>query len=142
MGVPSWKSGMTPDEMKYANKAEYWAKLLGQDPAQFWNTTKIVYMNKERNGNTDPDAAMGRQIDDILWGNAARAAGILTGNADADAIVWRDHYTAGGTFLPNGSINPADPMAGHNYAADALQAAQDALKQAASPDAYPTWLTP
>ena len=91
-------------------------------------------MRSPRNPNYDPARALDLQLDDKAWGDAARAAGILTGNADYDNQVWIDHFNANGNM-------ERDPMAGHNYAqmayAQNQQNIQDMVNGTPKP---PEWL--
>lgn len=106
-------SGLHPEEMRW--------KSLADKYGVNWDVTKSVYMRSPRNPNFSPAVALNLQLDDKAWGDAARAAGILTGNPDYDNQVWIDHYTA------NGDMN-RDPMAGHNYAQMAYQANQQQIQ--------------
>ena len=99
--------GLHPDEVKWKTLADKY----GVD----WNVTKSVYMRSPRNPDFSPSVALNLQLRDKDWGDAARAAGILTGNPDWDNQVWIDHYNAGGDMNK-------DPMAGHNYAQMAYEA--------------------
>jgi hypothetical protein len=106
-------AGIHPDEKKW--------KILAEKYGVNWDVTKNVYMRSPRNPNFSPSTALELQLDDKAWGDAALAAGILTGNADYDNQVWIDHYNANGNMA-------SDPMAGHNYAQMAYQANQQKIQ--------------
>jgi hypothetical protein len=119
-------AAMHPEEKKW--------KILAEKYGVNWDVTKSVYMRSPRNPNFSPSTAIELQLDDKAWGDAALAAGILTGNADYDKNVWDDHY------LANGNI-ARDPMAGHNYAQMAYQANQQAIQdQVNGVPTPPEWL--
>ncbi len=119
-------AGMDPEEAGYKSLADKY----GID----WNVTKQVYMRSPRNPRFDPATAINLHLDDKAWGDAARAAGILTGNADYDNQVWIDHFNAGGNMN-------ADPMAGHNYAQMAYaQNQQNIGTMVNGPNEPPKWL--
>jgi hypothetical protein len=115
-------SAMSPEEQKWADIA----RKVGLD----WNVTKKIYLGDGTHGTTygksgkgidvDVSNALDRHADDKAWGDAAFKYGILTGNAEHDAIVWRDHYNAGGNIA-------LDPMVGHNDAIATYKANQQAM---------------
>jgi hypothetical protein len=118
--------GMHPEEKKW--------KILAEKYGVNWDVTKNVYMRSPRNPNFSPSTALELQLDDKAWGDAALAAGILTGNPDYDKNVWDDHYLANGNMA-------RDPMAGHNYAQMAYQANQQAIQdQVNGVPTPPEWL--
>jgi hypothetical protein len=115
-----------PDEKRW--------KILADKYGVSWDVTKNIYMRSPRNPGFSPSVALELQLDDKAWGDAARAAGILTGNADYDNQVWVDHYNANGNMA-------SDPMAGHNYAIMAYQANQQAIQdQVNGTPTPPEWL--
>lgn len=124
-----------PNQPAGMSRAEAMWKQVADRMGLDWNVTKAVYMNPNRNGSPSPAAALDRQMDDKIWGDAAFRAGILTGNADHDAIVWRDHYNAGGNWA-------YDPMVGHNDAIAQVQAAQQNMQNQTNPNPYPDWYVP
>ncbi len=113
------RSGMSPDELRWKNVAE----KLGLN----WQVTKDVYMNPARNGSPSPAAAIGRQLDDKIWGDAFLQA---VGRAPNE-VEWVDHYNAV-------HFGGRDPLDGHPYAQQAIRDMQQRIEQETA-DPYPDW---
>lgn len=118
--------GLHPEEMRW--------KSLADKYGVNWDVTKSVYMRSPRNPSFSPAVALNLQLDDKAFGDAARQFGILTGDPDYDANVWRDWYNSGG------DINRS-PLAGHNYAVMQYEANQKAIENMVNgTPAPPSWL--
>lgn len=121
----SGNNGMSADEAK-------WAGIAGKLGLN-WQVVKDVYMNPNRNGTPNVSQAIERAADDKAWGDAAARFGILTGNAERDAVIWQEHYMAT-------HYGGRDPMDGHNDAYQAYLNNQNALEQQANgTPQYPDW---
>ena len=118
-------NGMSAGEAK-------WASIAGKLGLN-WQVVKDVYMNPNRNGTPNVSQAIERAADDKAWGDAAARFGILTGNAERDALVWQEHYNAT-------HYGGRDPMDGHNEAYQAYMNNQAAMEQQANgTPQYPDW---
>jgi len=114
-------NGMSADEMKWAGIAQ----KMGLD----WNTTKAVYMNPARNGTPNVSQALGRQMDDKIWGDVFFQ---YTGHPPNEQ-EWIEHYNAGGNMA-------YDPLRGHNEAINEIARRQQEIEnQFNPPQAYPDW---
>ena len=96
-----------------------------------WQVTKDVYMNPHRNGSPNPAEALGRQMDDKIWGDVFMQA---TGHAP-NQQEWIDHYNAGGNWA-------YDPLTGHNDAIAEIERRRAELEAQTNPQDYPDWYQP
>lgn len=121
--APTGNGSMSAGEKRWADIA---AKM-----GLNWQVTKDVYMNPHRNGSPNPAEALGRQMDDKIWGDVFMQA---TGHAP-NQQEWVDHYNAGGNWA-------YDPLTGHNDAIAEIERRRAELEAQTNPQDYPDWYQP
>ena len=131
--VKDWKSpgnGGNAGNSSMSAGEKRWADIAAKMGLN-WQVTKDVYMNPHRNGSPNPAEALGRQMDDKIWGDVFMQA---TGHAP-NQQEWIDHYNAGGNWA-------YDPLTGHNDAIAEIERRRAELEAQTNPQDYPDWYQP
>lgn len=81
-----------------------------------------VYMDPKNPAakNNLADAAVSAAMDDA-WANAARQAGLFTGDPNRDNLLWQEHWQAM-------NVGGRDPLEGHPQAVQQIQAAAQQIQ--------------
>jgi hypothetical protein len=81
---------------------------------------------------TDFRSALAAAIADDVWADAARRAGVLTGDPARDDIIWREHWYAA-------NMGGRDPLEGHPASVQLIQDAARRMESENVAGAYGTY---